>query len=712
MHFLPNWRRITADPSILEAIQGYQLEFTSTPVQSKVRQPLQFSCAETEKIDREISALLEKEALHVVKPVSDQFISNLFLVPKRDGKSRPVINLKDLNTFLQYDHFKMEGIHLLRDLLQPHDWLGKIDLKDAYFVIPIWRNHRKYLRFLWKGTLLEFACLPFGLAVAPRLFTKVMKPVVALLRRAGIRLIIYLDDLLFMNQSQVGLEQDMATARYLLENLGFVVNFEKSYFVPTQQLEFLDFLVNSRDMTLLLPDCKVEAIKAHCLCLLTRQDVSVRELSHLIGKLTASIQAIFLAPLHYRSLQHLKHQALAQQNGFDASIALSSEAREELQWWLAHQDASTPSTRPRDRDQCFEEGLGGSMSGCENRETMVPDGAQTAHQLLGTVSRFICSEEFCEGSIMCPCETLHGQHFGCSLCKPSWGDKVPSSLQFGSGAMGMGSQAEYLCRTPCRTHERYGRLAVSSLPRFEQLAVMPRSLSGFDVDSRALCQGPLCRQTEYPVASVLQLEARSNGSRSGCPSTGLVEGKELCLPSVLLDHEGIGEVAGTRRGADTSHTVVAHTGLVSHPPGHVSVFTGPSAHEQQSPIRASRGDTPADFEQDSSVSRVACIKRSFQSKGICANASKLILAAWRPGTNAIYNSAWKKWHSWCLSRQVDSFRPTLADITGFLLGFFRRGFGVQNLEYLSFRLVWRSSTNRRVSRRPTPACCSFIKGCT
>ena len=147
MHFLPNWRRITADPAILETIRGYKLEFTSPPVQSRVRKPLQFSCSETEKIDLEISALLDKEALHVVKPVSDQFISNLFLVPKRDGKFRPVINLKDLNIFLQYDHFKMEGIHLLRDLLQPHDWLGKIDLKDAYFVIPIWKNHRKYLRF-------------------------------------------------------------------------------------------------------------------------------------------------------------------------------------------------------------------------------------------------------------------------------------------------------------------------------------------------------------------------------------------------------------------------------------------------------------------------------------------------------------------------------------------------------------------------------------
>ena len=209
---------------------------------------------------------------------------------------------------------------------------------------------------------------------------------------------------------------------------------------------------------------------------------------------------------------------------------------------------------------------------------------------------------------------------------------------------------------------------------------MPRSLSGLDADSRALCQGPLCRQAEYPVASVLQLEAGSDGSRCRCPSAGLVDGKELCLSPVLPDHESTGEVAGIRRGTDTSHAAVAHTGLVSHPPGHVSVVTGSSAHEQQSPIRASSGNTPTDLEHDSPVSRVACIKCSLQSEGICANASKLILAAWRPGTNAIYNSAWKKWHSWCLGRKVDSFRPTLADITGFLAHSFDEGLEYRTLK--------------------------------
>ena len=131
-----------------------------------------------------------------------------------------------------------------------------------------------------------------------------------------------------MNQSKEGQKLDMATAQYLLENLGFLINFEKSHFIPMDMLEFLRFLVNTRGMTLLLPDCKVEAIKAHCTHLLAHHEVSVRALTQLIEKLTASIQVIFPASLHYRHLQHLKHQAHAQRKGYEATIALPMEARE------------------------------------------------------------------------------------------------------------------------------------------------------------------------------------------------------------------------------------------------------------------------------------------------------------------------------------------------------------------------------------------------
>ena len=113
------------------------------------------------------------------------FYSNIFLVPKKSGGQR-LINLKALNQFIHPEHFKMEGIHTLRDLMRPGDWLGKMDLKDAYLVIPIDQTHRDYLRFQFVGKTYHFTCLPFGLSSAPWVFTKTLKPALALLRARGV----------------------------------------------------------------------------------------------------------------------------------------------------------------------------------------------------------------------------------------------------------------------------------------------------------------------------------------------------------------------------------------------------------------------------------------------------------------------------------------------------------------------------------------------
>lgn len=60
-----------------------------------------------------------------------------FLVPQKDGLQKPVINLKRLNSYTPHHHFKMEGIHTLRELLRQDDWLIKVDLNDAYFMVLI-----------------------------------------------------------------------------------------------------------------------------------------------------------------------------------------------------------------------------------------------------------------------------------------------------------------------------------------------------------------------------------------------------------------------------------------------------------------------------------------------------------------------------------------------------------------------------------------------
>jgi hypothetical protein len=102
----------------------------------------------------------------------------------------------------------MEGINSLQDLIRREDFLVKIDLKDAYVTIPIHEEDNKCFRicfFLgWGGVLYQFPSLVFGLSSAPWLFTKILKPVVTLLRKLGICLIIYLDDILILNGSAEG----------------------------------------------------------------------------------------------------------------------------------------------------------------------------------------------------------------------------------------------------------------------------------------------------------------------------------------------------------------------------------------------------------------------------------------------------------------------------------------------------------------------------
>ena len=73
------------------------------------------------------------------------FLSQLFAVPPKDGGTRPIINLKGLNSFVKTVHFKMEGIHMVKDILNPGDRMTKVDLKDAYFIVPIASSQRELL---------------------------------------------------------------------------------------------------------------------------------------------------------------------------------------------------------------------------------------------------------------------------------------------------------------------------------------------------------------------------------------------------------------------------------------------------------------------------------------------------------------------------------------------------------------------------------------
>lgn len=95
----------------------------------------------------EIDHLLQIHAIRKCKPVHGQFISDIFLIPKSDGSMRFILNLKKLNKFIFTEHFKMEDIRTATKLLSKNNFMINIDLKEAYFLIPIHNTHTQYLRF-------------------------------------------------------------------------------------------------------------------------------------------------------------------------------------------------------------------------------------------------------------------------------------------------------------------------------------------------------------------------------------------------------------------------------------------------------------------------------------------------------------------------------------------------------------------------------------
>ena len=106
-----------------------------------------FAKGQRQAIDKKVLKLLEKGAIVKAQHCQGKCISNLFLVPKKTGDLRPVINLKPLNKFLDKRHFQMETINVARKFINSNDYLAAVDLSDAYFSIPIHESYRKFLRF-------------------------------------------------------------------------------------------------------------------------------------------------------------------------------------------------------------------------------------------------------------------------------------------------------------------------------------------------------------------------------------------------------------------------------------------------------------------------------------------------------------------------------------------------------------------------------------
>ena len=167
-----------------------------------------------------VQEFLEKGAL---EPTTTKGFTARLFVDQRGEKARPILDCRPLNAYLNPRHFKMEDLKMLATIVQPGDFLVKIDLKDAYLHIPIHKDHKKYLQVRVGGKTYQFKALPFGLNVAPQIFSRVLKAALLPLREKSVRMVAYLDDICVVASTEAeAKEQGMQVVTHL-QNLGFIV---------------------------------------------------------------------------------------------------------------------------------------------------------------------------------------------------------------------------------------------------------------------------------------------------------------------------------------------------------------------------------------------------------------------------------------------------------------------------------------------------------
>ena len=304
---LDRWVERTSDPWILETVaRGYKLQFRRRPPPFlRVRMTVVRDPVQARALAEEVSTLLQKGAITKVSSTDQNagFYSTYFLVTKKDGGFRPILDLRRLNRYMKVLPFKMLQTKDIRQAIGHGEWFATLDLKDAYFHVRIWPGHRAFLRFAFQGQAYQFRVLPFGLSLSPRVFTRVVAAALHPLQLSGMKVLPYLDDWLIVAPSRSQVVADTERLLSHVQSLGFRVNLKKSNLVPRQQTVFLGLCLDSVAMVVSLSPERVLRVQALLCHFRLGTRVRMVLVQRLLGMIASAAAVVPLGLLNARPLQ-------------------------------------------------------------------------------------------------------------------------------------------------------------------------------------------------------------------------------------------------------------------------------------------------------------------------------------------------------------------------------------------------------------------------
>lgn len=330
------WVETCSDQWVTSTIrQGHFWRFKRQPPHSSFLPTRIPNSKEKRKILLQYVQTLVHQQAVVPVPESERFLgfySPVFLVRKRSGGWRPVLDLKRLNKFIRLERFKMESLNTVILNVQPEDWMVSIDLQDAYLHVPIHRDFQSFLRFKIGELHLQFQCLPFGISTAPRTFTKVLVAILAPLRERGIRVLHYLDDILVLSQNREVLKNHVQQVMDTLMKHGWLINHAKSQLIPAQKMIYLGALFDTLRKAVSLPPEKIPIITGKVKRALGSKSMSASECLSLLGTFSSCIPMVKWARWHLRGFQQgflsqWRRRSLSQE------ILITMSMKSSLWWW-------------------------------------------------------------------------------------------------------------------------------------------------------------------------------------------------------------------------------------------------------------------------------------------------------------------------------------------------------------------------------------------
>ena len=680
--FIDQWKLITDDKWVLSTIaNGYKLEFQNLPPFSGIRET-HVNANNQAILNSEVESLLQKAAIEPVPFAQRQqgFYSTFFLVPKKSGELRAVINLRPLNQYLKTQHFKMDTLKTVLNLVKKGDWAISIDLKDAYFHIMVHIKHRKYLRFCIQGKAYQFRALAFGPKTSPRVFTKIVAVAAAHLRMQSIRLAVYLDDWLALNAKRRFLLKNREIILSLFSRLGFLVNKEKSNLIPTQDIVYIGgrFCL---DKGIVMPTPERIIKLRNAVLALLGKEVTARQYLQTLGLMASCLEIIPNARLQMRPIQlHLLHWWKPVSRDLELlipKITAFEGASELVVTGSQHSQGQIFVSNPSQQNNChgcFHSNVGRKSGSSDHTGFLVRKTERTTHKLSGVGGSNLdykklpssVEKSMCSGSIR--------QHNSDSVYLPSGRDSVASTVLQNLGTLAVGYQEQY--HTESSSHS--GKIEHPTRPVEQGSNKAHRmDLEQCSFKSNLSYLGEtfdrsLCIISQQEDGHLLHLGPSSPSLRCRCFLSDMESNVCVWVPANLPDSQSFGTHEARTMSGHSDSAAMAKKTLVSGSTTIVHCKSNQVTRDSQS-LESTKHNNISSGSQSVQSECMAAINRHLSASGFSQEVRNLLSASWRAGTQKDYSGKFKQFSSWCRGKQIDTYSASLTDCAEFLSSLFHKG---------------------------------------